>query len=158
MLVHAALGRLEKPIAARRVAVDVDLPPELPEVVADPELLGVAVEYALDFAVARSPDKAVHVTGVVEGGRPVIRVADAGGAIDPAALAHIFDPFVEKDLVPRPEPGARRRERLGLGLAIARGILAAQGGEVEASISPEGDGVVLTLLLGSRGPRAAAAE
>src|SRR5207237_966600 len=133
-LVEAALERLERSIAQRTVTVETRLPDDLPELTGDLELLGVAIELVIDFAVARSPRRAVHVVATgVGGGAPVLQVDDEGGPVDAAALARIFEPFAERELVPKPEPGARRRERLGLGLAIARGILVAHGGGLSAA-------------------------
>jgi len=54
-----------------------------------------------------------------------IRVADSGGGIDPAHLAHIFDPYVTT------KPGGT-----GLGLAIVRQTIAAHGGTVDAYSAP----------------------
>jgi two-component system, OmpR family, sensor kinase len=143
-LVQGALGRLGRSIAQRAVAVRADLPDDLPERTGDAELLGKAIEHALDFAIARSPGHAVevHVTGPA-----ALSVIDEGGPVEAATLAHLFDPFVEKDLIPRPEPGARRRERLGLGLAIARGIFVAHGGGLTASLAPGGGGIALACTL-----------
>jgi K+-sensing histidine kinase KdpD len=148
VLVHAALARLERSVAQRAVTVDVRVPDELAEFEGDPELLGVAVEYALDFAIARSPERTIHVTGALLGRAPVLLIADEGDPAPDAALARIFEPFVEKDLLPRPEPGARRRERLGLGLPIARGIFAGHGGGLTAEAGPGGRGIALTCKLG----------
>lgn len=145
-LVQAALGRLERLVAQRAVTVELELGAELPEVVGDLELLGAAVELLLDFAVSRSPGRVVRVGVTCAGGALVLRVEDEGGLVEPAVLARVFEPFVEKELVPRPEPGARRRERLGLGLGIARGIFAAHGGSVTAA--PGEKGIVLTGALG----------
>jgi len=144
-LVEAALRRLTATVTLRAVTVETELPADLPELVGDLELIGVAIELVIDFAVARSPRRAVHVTGAREAGALVLRVRDEGGPADPATLARLFDPFVERELVPKPEPGARRRERLGLGLAIARGIFAAHGGGVTAALEP--DGIALTCAL-----------
>jgi signal transduction histidine kinase len=145
LLVQAALARLERAIVQRGVDVALAVPEEPPEIVVDPEIFGLALEHALDFAIARSPGKTVRVVCEAPEGVPTLRIADQGGPVDAAALARIFEPFAEKDLVPRPEPGARRRERLGLGLAIARGIVAAQGGSLTAAATD--DGVELTLAL-----------
>ncbi|MFT3766107.1 MAG: HAMP domain-containing sensor histidine kinase [Minicystis sp.] len=146
--VHAAVGRLERSIAQRRATVEIEVPAEVPEIEIDPEIFGAALEHAIDFAVARSVDKTARVTAAIADGAPVLRITDEGGSLDQAALARIFQPFAEKDLVPRPEPGARRRERLGLGLAIARGIAAAHGGTLTAVSTPGGVEMTLTL----RGP------
>lgn len=140
-LAQAALLRLAAVVAARDVRVEIEAAEELPEIEADPELLGAAVEHVLDFAVARSPGREVRVTC----GAREIRVADAGGPVAEPSLAQIFEPFHEKDLVPRTEPGARRRERLGLGLAIARGLALAHGGTLAAASSDAGVELILRL-------------
>jgi two-component system, OmpR family, sensor kinase len=145
-LVQGALGRLERSITDRRVTVRAELPGDLPELDGDAELLGAALEHVLDFAVARSPGRAV---GVVALGAARLSVTDEGGAVDAGVLGRLFDPFVEKEILPRPEPGARRRERLGLGLAIARGIFAAHGGGLAAGLAPGGQGIVLSCALGA---------
>ncbi len=143
-LVQGALGRLGRSIALRGVAVCADLPDDLPERTGDAELLGKAVEHALDFAIARSGGHAVEVRVT---GPAALSVIDEGGPVDAAVLARLFEPFVEKEIIPRPEPGARRRERLGLGLAIARGIFAAHGGSLTASIAPGARGIALACTL-----------
>lgn len=148
MLVQAAVMRLERSIAQRAVAIDALVPDSLPEFEGDPELLGVAVEYVLDFAVVRSAGHTIHVRAADAGSVPTLRVEDEGGTIEPASLARLCEPFVEKDFLGRVDPGARRRERLGLGLAIARGIFVAHGGGLTAECSPEGRGIVLECVLG----------
>ena len=144
VMVAAALGRIERAIAQRRVAVRVELPDDLDEIHGDPDLLGAAVEHALDFAVARSPGGAIEVRA---GGPAQIVILDEGGPVAAAGLARLFEPFAEKQLIPRPEPGARRRERLGLGLAVARGIFVAHGGGLTAAPAPDDRGIVLTCTL-----------
>jgi len=143
-LVEGALSRLAPTIAQRGVTVQADLPADLPERTGDAELLGKAVEHMLDFVIARSPGRAIHVRAT---GPAVVSLGDEGGPVDDAALARLFVPFAEKDLIPRPEPGARRRERLGLGLAIARGIFAAHGGNTSAALAPDGRGIELSCTL-----------
>jgi two-component system OmpR family sensor kinase len=145
-LVQGALGRLERSITDRRVTVRATLPVDLPEVEGDAELLGAAVEHVLDFALARSPGRSVSV---VASGASRLLVTDEGGPVDAAVLARLLEPFVEKEILPRPEPGQRRRERLGLGLAIARGIFAAHGGGLAAEPAPGGQGIVLRCAIGA---------
>jgi two-component system OmpR family sensor kinase len=144
ILVAAALGRIERAVALRRVTVRAELPGDLSEIRGDPDLLGAAVEHALDFAVARSPGRAVEVRA---GGPAELVILDEGGPVAAAGIARLFEPFAEKQLIPRSEPGARRRERLGLGLAIARGIFVAHGGALTAAPAPEDRGLALTCTL-----------
>jgi two-component system, OmpR family, sensor kinase len=151
-LVDPALARLERTVQQRKVTVHAEVPGDLPDLEGDAELLGVAVEYLIDFAVARSPGRGVAVRGAFVEGAPVLVVTDEGGPVAAEALARIFEPFAEKELLPRPEPGARRRERLGLGLAIACGIFEAHGGTLTAALAPDGGGVELTSLLTQGNP------
>lgn len=137
-LVQAALGRIEAAVAQSGASLEVDIPTDLPELTADPELLGVAVEFMLDFAVARSRGRTVRVAAAVEDGALLLRVLDEGGAVDDATIARLFEPFYEKELIARPQPGTRRRDRLGLGLAVAQGILVAHRGALSGAAAGGG--------------------
>jgi signal transduction histidine kinase len=56
-----------------------------------------------------------------------ITVQDRGPGIEPAAMARLFQPFF-----------SQRRGGAGLGLAIARHIVDAHGGTIEAHNRPDG--------------------
>ena len=61
-----------------------------------------------------------------------VTVRDHGPGIDPVDLSHVFDRFYR---------GAEARRRIsgtGMGLSIARGMLAAEGGRVRAENCPDG--------------------
>jgi two-component system sensor histidine kinase BaeS len=68
--------------------------------------------------------------------RDVIRIeiGDNGPGIDPADLHYIFAPFFS------------RSGGSGLGLALAKQIIHAHGGSIEAR-SPVGEGATFTILL-----------
>jgi len=57
----------------------------------------------------------------------VLRVRDTGRGIAPALLPRVFDPFQQDE-----RSGARTPGGLGLGLAIARGIVELHDGSIEA--------------------------
>jgi two-component system, OmpR family, sensor kinase len=154
LLITSVLERLRQVIQSREVAIDLQVPPDLPRFNADARLCGAAIEYVLDFAMARSRKKTVHLTASAADGRTVLSIADEGGSIPDDARSRILEPFVEKDLVPKPEPGQRRRERLGLGLAIARGILNAHGGSVAVENASDGQGAIFHLTLSHAGDQA----
>jgi CheY-like chemotaxis protein len=65
-----------------------------------------------------------------------VTVHDTGESLLPEALSHLFDPGADS------EPP---RRGLGLGLAIARHVLEAHGGTLEAASEGEGKGATLTL-------------
>jgi two-component system, OmpR family, sensor histidine kinase KdpD len=80
-------------------------------------------------------DAPVQVRARVSGGRLLVRVVDRGPGIPPERLEGIFQPFYRDD-----DGGGH--PGLGLGLAIARGFVEANGGRVWAESLPgQGDRV-----------------
>ena len=77
-----------------------------------------------------------------EPGRAEVNVTDTGGGIDPADLARVFEPFVQTALARDRMTGG-----LGLGLPIVKGLVEAQGGEVEVRSPGLGGGSRFTFRL-----------
>jgi signal transduction histidine kinase len=75
----------------------------------------------------------VHATASTAG--LLIEVFDSGPGIDASDLARIFERFY------RGRVARQRAAGTGMGLAIARGMLAAEGGRVWADNRPEGGAV-----------------
>src|SRR5262245_28255522 len=80
-VIQGALSRLNHLPGAREVALDVQVPADIPPFEADARLCGSAIEYILDFALARSRNKSAHISVEAVQRVPVLRVADEGGAI-----------------------------------------------------------------------------
>ena len=75
-----------------------------------------------------------------------LTVTDDGPGVDPIDLPFIFDRFYRAQ-------GARGTSGAGLGLAICRGLVEAQGGSIAAADAP-GGGARFTVLLPAAGGRA----
>ena len=119
---------------------------EAGEVLGDPDVLAAALGYVLDFAAARSWQQPVTVSARAQGSSTILAVSDGGGEGAPDRMARLLEPFVLREVMPAVEPSQRRRERLGLGLAIARAMLEASGGALGAGAA-EGGGVTLACTL-----------
>ncbi len=72
------------------------------------------------------PGERLLVVSTTREGDARIEVRDRGSGIAPDELARIFEPFV-----------TTKRDGLGLGLAICRSIVTAQGGQISAVNNPE---------------------
>jgi two-component system sensor histidine kinase KdpD len=121
--------------------IDVDVPADLPEVVADAGLLerviANLVQNALRYAPAGSP---IRISGSVHAGHVELRIVDRGPGIAPEDADAVFAAFQRHDDSPAPGTG------VGLGLAIARGFAEAMGGSVTAEETPGGGATLVVRL------------
>jgi len=135
--------------AARRAeAREVVLEAEIEERVQAPfddEAMAIVVsnllENALKYAARGSPPR-VHVSLALTRGEAVLHVTDNGVGIDGKDLEAIFQPFYRaNDEVTRRTPGT------GIGLYVAREIVAAHGGKLTAASRGRGQGATFRLTL-----------
>lgn len=122
-------------------SIDLQLSDNLPTFAADPDLLSLTLRLLLDNAFKYSPPlSSITVSAVQQNGKIVIRVHDEGAGIPKAEQARIFEKFYRGPASENQVPGA------GMGLAIAREIARAHGGEIWVeSESGEGATFVLTI-------------
>jgi signal transduction histidine kinase len=138
---------------ARRAAETVGSPAVTVEAGAASRCTGdpVAVERALTNVVENAVRHArTRVEVRVDGAG--VTVADDGPGFAPQDLPHVFEPLFRGDRARRANGAGA-----GLGLAIARRLARAQGGDVTAANRPEG-GAIVRLVLGAHpgnggGPR-----
>jgi two-component system, OmpR family, sensor kinase len=97
------------------------------------------VRQALDNIVRNAVRRSQHVdlTSRIDGRMGVIDVADDGPGFDPDLLPHIFDRYQRGD----------RRGEVGIGLAIVKAIIDANGGTVCAANRSDITGAVVTLRI-----------
>jgi two-component system, OmpR family, sensor histidine kinase KdpD len=119
--------------------------PDLPLIRADATQLRRAVANLIENALRHGGDEPVSVRARVSGGRVLMRVVDHGPGIPIPEQERIFTPFYRA-------PGATGHGA-GLGLAIVRGLVEANGGHVRVESLPgQGSSFVIDLPLPEAAP------
>ncbi len=134
--------------AQAQVAIDEDLPDNLPPVYADRVLLEQVLLNLLRNAIEANREahpgapSRIRLAAGLEGGgqRLCIGVEDQGPGVGEAQLEQIFTPFYTS-----------KAEGLGLGLSMSRSIVEGFGGELGASRQAEGLRLTCSLPLAGRG-------
>ena len=108
--------------------------------VGDARAIAEVVYNLIENAVKYSPDQTtITITAVQRANTVLISVADEGKGIPPEMRERVFEKFVRLD--------GSHSDGLGLGLAIARGIVEAQNGRIEITSGDSGVGTKVTLTL-----------
>lgn len=96
------------------------------------------------------PNGHIELRVVIEGRQAVISVRDDGIGISPQMLPRVFDLFSQAHM-----PDDHTRDGLGIGLALARGIVALHGGSIEGRSAGLGRGseFVVRLPIRPAGPQ-----
>jgi two-component system sensor histidine kinase KdpD len=118
-------------------AVLLDLPEDLPDVVIDPGLLERVIVNLVANAQRHAPEPPL-LTAMRTDGRVELRIVDNGPGIRPADKDRVFVPFQRL--------GDTSTTGLGLGLAVARGLLEAMAGTVDLQDTPGGGLTVVVSL------------
>lgn len=125
----SVLARLAGRLGQHRLMVEV--PDDLPLVLADATLIDQALGNLLENAAKHTPAGTVVMLRMARAGRDiVVSVEDFGGGLPERDLERVFAKFQHG-------PGARS-DGVGLGLAIARAIVRLHGGRAWAERLPEG--------------------
>jgi two-component system CheB/CheR fusion protein len=129
--------------AAADVRLVADLPGGPVPVDGDPTRIAQVIGNLLTNACKFTPPRGtVTVALRAAEGWAEVAVRDTGIGIDPRQLARMFEPFAQE------ERGlARTRGGLGLGLALARGLVELHGGTLTAQSTGPGAGATFTLRL-----------
>ena len=148
LLLGALLGEVERAIEPlfrqRDVAIEVATGPASLQVEVDPTQVGRALRNVLANAAQHSPAGAtVHVAAEASPSEARVRIVDAGPGIAPEDLTHIFERFYRAD---QARGAGEPRSGSGIGLTIARELLAANGGRISVEhTGPEGTTFLIAL-------------
>jgi signal transduction histidine kinase len=125
VLVTDAIELLRPLANAKRIALETELPPALPPVAADRErVLQVFSNLGGNAIKFTSQGGRVEIRASLRDAMVEFTVRDSGPGIASEELPHVFDRFWQAKKTAR--SGA------GLGLAIAKGIVEAHGGDIRA--------------------------
>jgi len=129
-VIGSSLHHLESRLQGREVKTD--LPADLPLVnidgVAMEQVLTNFIDNAVEYTPAGTP---IEIAARISDDQLTVEVADRGPGLPLGTEKRVFEKFFRIR-------AANNRRGIGLGLAIARGIVEAHGGQVKASNRPEG--------------------
>ncbi len=142
-VVEGVVGRLRPQGEDKRIRLAVEVPPDLPTVLADPDpvaqvltnLLGNALQYT-------PPGGRVDVRAWRVGREAVVAVQDTGIGIPRKHLPFVFERFYRVD-----RSRSRRAGGAGIGLAIVRSLVELHGGRIWADSPGPGRGSTFTFTL-----------
>ena len=123
-----------------------EIAPDTPLVQADTDRLQQVLLNIVDNALKFTPsDGSIVLSAHGEGlAAAIIEIRDTGKGIPPDALPHVFDRFYRADPARSRDPQSMSGN--GLGLAIAKELIEAQGGTISISSTPA-DGTTVTIQL-----------
>ena len=145
-LVDDVLGRL-RPVTEQHPIV-VDVPDDLPPVPLDYLEIGDVLFNLIENATKYTPPGTeIRVSARQNAEEVQLEVADRGPGIPPQNVQRLFEPFY------RAKGPESRPKGMGLGLAVAKGLVEAHGGRIWAENPPEGGArFVFALPLSAREP------
>jgi signal transduction histidine kinase len=142
-LVQGACAEHQPDADPKRQRLDVFLPDEPVLVSADAERLRLAIKNVLHNAIRFTPTGgSIHVSVQPEAAAVHVTVRDTGPGIPAAELVNIFKDFYQVE-----DHMTRRHGGLGLGLAIARGIVHLHGGRIWAESPGLDQGAAVHIVL-----------
>jgi two-component system sensor histidine kinase KdpD len=139
LALDAAVGAAVLAVPGAPERVEVDVPDDLPLVLADPGLLERVLANLIDNALRHGgADGVVEITAAAGATSAKLAIVDHGPGVPAEEHEQLFTPFRRAD--------DRDRSGLGLGLSVARGFAEAMGGGLAADHSV-GGGLTMRLRL-----------
>ena len=124
-----------------RQTIRIDLPPDLPRVMADRQRIVQVLNNLFANASRYAPESsAIHVGAVRDGVHVAISVTDEGQGVPPEQLPHLFRKYTDVGEGKQPHG-------IGLGLVICKGLVEAHGGRIRAESAGPGQGTRFTFTI-----------
>ena len=143
-LTRTVTKRLAPSAESKRIALDVELAPDLPFILADEDRAVQVLTNLTGNALQYTPEGGTITISAKRIGDEVrFAVRDTGIGIPPEHLAHIFDRFYRVDKSRSRHAGGGS----GIGLTIARALVEANGGRIWAESEGEGQGSTFNFTL-----------
>ncbi len=125
-------------------SLSIDLPEDLPRVIADRARIVQVLNNLFSNAARHSPESSpVRVDAARDGVHVAISVTDKGRGVPPHRLPHLFGKYAAAAGGDR----ERRHGGVGLGLAICKGLVEAHGGRIWAESDGAGRGTRFTFTV-----------
>ena len=139
-VIGSALNHADRPLRGRDVKID--LPRDLPlvhiDAIAMEQVLTNLLENAAHYTPAGTP---IEITArATADGQVSVEIADHGPGLPGGTEQRVFEKFFRMHT-------NESRHGIGLGLAIARGIVEAHGGQITAANRPGGGGAVFQFTI-----------
>ena len=142
-LLATAEARLGRQFEEKGVILEIALPNDLPQVLADEDRIGQVLLNLVGNALQYTPPGGkVQVTAAAQSGEVYIAVSDSGMGIPAEHLPHLFTRFYRVD-----KSRSRAGGGSGIGLTIAKYLVEAQGGSIWAQSEGAGHGSTFTFSL-----------
>ena len=127
-----------------RHTVRIDLPEDLPRVLADPQRIVQVLNNLFSNAARHSPESCpISVSAARDGAHLAISVADEGRGVPPDQLPHLFRKHADVGGGNKEDAAAG----FGLGLVICKGLVEAHGGRIWAESGGAGRGTRFTFTV-----------
>ena len=125
-----------------RHPVLIDLPRDLPRVMADRQRIVQVLNNLLSNAARHSPESTpIRIAAISEGAHVAVSVTDEGRGMAPGQLSRLFEK----------RTGGDGFAGSGLGLAICKGLVEAHGGRIRAESGGPGQGSCFTFTIAAAG-------
>jgi two-component system sensor histidine kinase BaeS len=144
-VVAAAVDSVAEAYHAKEVRLLTRIPTRLPDLRVDPDRMGQILGNLLDNALRHTPaGGAVTISATTSSrtGGVELAVADTGDGIAPEHLPHVFERFYRVDTARDRAHGGS-----GIGLAIAKALAEAHGGQLTVTSPGTGQGSTFRVLL-----------